>query len=152
VESIPFDPAKETPDASLSYRQKISALNNFYCHFPIATTTAKGQPFLGLYRQLIEESNRWDITYRAAYAAPSTSKSNKRLNQTPRQFYDEIDAVVLMLGISMKDLSETIYNAVLVKPRPSDPNDPKWKRMWELLFPIYVELRKRGYSPLDLCQ
>ncbi len=100
--------------------------------------------------------------------------TDKYRNQTPRQFYGEIDDLIVQHGLTVEKVAEIINDAYfgskikysstwrgslhrrLEKWFPfyrdwvEKRREAKWKLMFETLLPIYIELRQRGYSTYDL--
>ncbi len=141
-------------------------LNNFLSHFrflekPKETSVCDEYFPDGMYRVFAKDE--WDVTYRAqineilrgasteSFDEYCAGRSDKCLNQTPRQFYAEFDGVVERLGISPDVIAKKI-NAYLMQRR-SIPREESLRLNAKLnifLLPIYIALREVGYNKKDL--
>jgi hypothetical protein len=153
--------------SELSLNQGVLFLNNFFCHFSLLNSpeeTLVCEEFYpdGLYRML--QKDRWDVLSRisiknfllkhlshVALDECCADRSDKRLDQTPRQFYAEVDGVVESLGISAEEIAKRI-NAVLMQRH--DVSIEELRRLTAeldtFLLPIYIALREAGYNKADL--
>lgn len=117
-------------------------LNNFYCWFPIGDTPHKHKNPLGLYRTVF--TGRDTVSRTMMCENEKCHFSEKAANQTANEKFDSFDACVKEMGIPMVTLSE-IINRAFGKRKEED-----FELLWNLMIPIYIELRKRGYSPADI--
>lgn len=130
-------------------------MNNFHMHFPIGNipndATESAMTPQGFYRAFSLE-RCWNITRRLLLSQDPSSSDNdkakysdKRLDQTAEQFYEEIDKTVQEVGIPMKKISEVVNRRMF-----GESGEVLYKDMWEVLLPVYRALRKKGYSHGDL--
>lgn len=91
-------------------------------------------------------SHKESILYEGPHA--KRGRSEKWLEQNPAEFYGEIDRTVSELEISMEKLAETVNRFVFLS-REKDP-EPLYEELLEILLPVYIALRKKGYSRRDL--
>lgn len=119
------------------FQQRV--LNNFYMRF------SKGG---GSYRWFIDVHTKdWDSRPSEKPGAVQGKMSNLRWNQTNREFYETLDLVIGECGCTLIEVRKAIdiFNDwIRVQP------EPRHKQLWEILRPIYVALRKKGYSISDL--
>ncbi len=143
---VPYDATKE------------QSLNNFYLSFPYS---AEGQ---GLVR--VASAVFWDITFREVYRGMCRSEqefqqccseySNKHLNQTPGQFFAELDSTVIEVGHNLGCIAEKIraYGEVSEHCLESDETltmaRKLSKELEDYLTPVYVALRLKGYNRKEL--
>jgi len=133
------------------FRRYMRVLNNFHMHFPAGNSphNYEDEPIFseGYYRFMANEAG-WDSTFRELGYNPRF-QSEKRLNQTPKQFYEEVDRTVEELGMSMTSVSEAV-NLMLSRRHLGIEAGSIADIVWPALYPIYVALRKKGYSKEDL--
>jgi len=146
---IPFDSAE------------LPFLNNFFAHFPVGNDPYPAAIPEGLYRMTGHLASFWGKTYKESMIESGLSeselqdyysdRSDKRLNQTPEQFYAEVDRTVQELGMDMTLIQKTI-NIFLHDSRvESCENSLELSKILdEFLAPVYVALRNRGYNKADL--
>jgi hypothetical protein len=142
--------------------QKVQFLNCFFRHFRFMERP-KGTPasiFLDGWSRM-QHQDQWSVSRRTGisnypFSYPSLAeccadRSDKRLDQTPRQFYAEVDGVVESLGISAEEIAKRI-NAVLMQRH--DVSIEELRRLTAeldtFLLPIYIALREAGYNKADL--
>ncbi len=117
-------------------------MNNFYIHF------ANWE--LG-YRQIYKE-HRWDKTYRDYLIELGLSEQTDSdfqtysllyLSQTGRQFFEAVDQAVLEAGVDKTHLETmaTKFNKL---------SEDERRQFLEILFPVYLKLREKGYNHRDL--
>ena len=132
-------------------RRYIRVMNNFHLHFPAGNDphNYEDQPtfFEGFNRFMAKEAG-WDSTYRELGGNP-LFLSDRKLNQTPRLFYEEIDLTVEELGLGMASVSQAV-NLMLSQRHHGIEAGRVADIAWAALYPIYVALRKKGYSKEDL--
>ncbi len=154
--NTPFTPEEVAhPDGASYYGAVMRVLNNFDLRFPIGDKPNKSGAPLGFYRDLVAKKKKWSMTGREYRGGSNEDYSERHLSQTVRQFYDEIDAVAKELGVPMSKISKAINTARLGKRETEilaaeKQKEKRWKEVWQLLIPIYSELRRRGYSKQDL--
>lgn len=150
--STPFSSAEVEMREGENYVQAFSRiLNNFYLRFPLGSL-----PFnhphspLGAYRMISVEydlGNKVNRDGLDGHEKLSALHSKKWADLTINEFHHDIDVTVEKLGISMASVSVVINDALGTH---ECYRGPKYKRMLEVLLPIYTELRRQGYSPQDL--
>lgn len=144
--------------------EELLNLNNFFAHFPFGDSPYEQVFPLGLYRNNLQD--HWNITAfeflqgMREFASDETvrgylaQRSDKRLAQTPAQFYAEVDTVVKHLGMSLEDVTRKINVYLHDRDQLSfnQRNDAMKLHfdLCEYLTPIYIALRKSGYNPQDL--
>lgn len=132
-DDTPYDPSELEKDSL--------GLNNFHLHF----VDSEGKSY---YRDLYQYPNKlklWDSRpIDDKRQRPDPQISSRKWNVTPRQFYEEVDAVTAVLGIDPQDIAN------LIEKFNSNYSKGVEKKLWDLLIPVYVKLRKRGYSRFDL--
>ena len=109
-------------------------LNNFHLHLP------HENPGLMIYRNMITfiDKEAWNKPFGEIMSIVSGGReggatySELFLNQTPKEFYAVVDEVTEMRKIDPKKI-------FAVKEQSQE-------KMNKLLMPIYVDLRKKGYS------
>jgi hypothetical protein len=115
-------------------------MNNFYMYFSPD----------GVYRRELR-GQCWNITWIAYLLQDKDAEgltqpySHKRLHQTGEEFIAEMDRTVEELGKS-KDITEAIRRFY---SKESD-REQLYKGLWDSLLPVYIALRKKGYSARDL--
>ncbi len=144
----PFDESEVTLDLSQGWTiGYCSVLNNFHLHFPLGDVPVNTGNSEGMYRTMAKGFG-WDRIF-----AETMEENDRcfftelRLSQTGAEFYAVLDATVAALDIQMPQISETINAAVLDK---SGDNAERYRVMYELLLPIYREMRRKGYDVMDL--
>mgnify|MGYP001611295862 CR=1 FL=1 len=150
---IPFDQEKEIPTKTKgTYRDHhCGRFNNFYLHFPFGKAGEVDSPD-GYNREIARKCPYWDnkpddneVQKRLKHN--TYNESRKHLSQSGKEFYDDIDAVLVELNIPMSSISEALYKTQILRSE----DDADWQRMYDLLSAVYAALRKRGYNKQDLC-
>lgn len=127
-------------------------LNNFFCHFPVSCERGISGKLVvtddGHYRNQITELDEWDVR-EIYFSQADTEKihSQRFLEQTPRQFYAELDLVIATLGIDIEKLCQTVAQYSYEKKTEQSSEE-----IWTLLLPIFIAMRKLGYSKAELVQ
>lgn len=111
-------------------------LNNFFFYF-----------LEGGYRSRLKESGKWKCSFRE-FTSPNL-RSDKKLDQTPEQFYTEIDTTVVEIGMKLDDVSFFLYR-FFEDGGTSLTDDVHFEELWKVLSPIYIALRKKGYTSQDI--
>lgn len=130
-------------------------LNNFFCHFPFGKTPYETTYPEGFYRGILAEhmhETPGEFTKDAyEYGTYDDERSDKKLNQTYAMFWEEVDSAVVEVGLSLEDVSRVI-NIYLHGRNVVDRNVAvqMHKAVDSFLFPIYENLRERGYNKQDL--
>jgi hypothetical protein len=137
-------------------------LNNFFCHFCIGDEPYKiNLPAEGHYRGLLTDCwNRTQFEHCKESGIFNDdedlqryceNKSDKRLNQTPAEFYAEVDQTIIEVGMTIELVAQTI-NAYLHERRGKigDMACEIQNKLESFLLPIYIALRKKGYNKADL--
>lgn len=137
-------------------------LNNFFCHFHIGNDPYPTDQPEGFYRNVGRGGKFAGRTYRDFVAEFSglsgkdleeyfVDRSDKRLSQTPEQFYAEIDRTIREVGIDMEKLQREINVYTHDRSLDNWKNDKKmFENLCKLLMPIYIALRRKGYNREDL--
>ncbi|HEY0907817.1 MAG TPA: hypothetical protein VGE35_00530 [Candidatus Paceibacterota bacterium] len=131
--------------ATDDHRGVVGVLNNLCLRFPGSVDVA---PDLGRSRYNVDELGIWDERISEKWAKdgsrPGWEYSQLRLSQTNREFFAAIDRAVCEAGIAL----ESIKEANLALGRLTGK---AWAEEYEKKFlPIYIVLRKKGYSRRDL--
>lgn len=113
-------------------------LNNFFFYFPGPNG----------YREGLQSRGQWKTPFRE-FISPDL-RSDKRLDQTPEQFYTEIDATVAEIGMELEDVSAFLCRFFAEGGTSNDEDDARFEELWKTLSPIYVALRKKGYTSQDV--
>jgi hypothetical protein len=108
----------------------------------------------GVYRTLTKSMDKWDMPLLGTVRPESLAEirrthSEKRLAQTGKEFYEEIDRTVAELGISAKELASTV-NRFQFGEKTTEEREKLAEKLLELLIPVYAALREKGYSRHDL--
>lgn len=130
-------------------------LNNFFCNFPWGNIPYETVYPGGLYRESLAE--HMDETYRnfckdsCANHVDDEVRSNRKLEQSFREFFEEVDSAVVEAGLLLEDVSRVIN--IYLHERRSVAQDvaiQMCQKLDSFLFPIYKILRERGYNKQDL--
>ena len=135
-------------------------LNNFYAMLPCEDI----QPGGGSRRKLCLNLGIMDISLRDRATAEGKTReaigqSELAWDQTPRQFFETIDRTINELGIPMERILELQHQVYMVTDEPISyrPNPREVKKatrllgsLYELVLPVYAELRVQGYWHDDL--
>jgi hypothetical protein len=136
----------------VSEKDTCTFLNNFFCHF-----NCPGHELFpeGLYRTT--SKNFWNTTFNNYAGRLGQDESydelgsEKKINQTPSQFYSEIDEVTNLLQVDTKKVTHLILEMQQFQNIGNNIDAEKvYEGLDKHLRPIYLELRNRGYNPEDL--
>ena len=143
----------------MPYREgEIACLGNFRLHFRVGNL-----PFIvdmpdGLYRTNLREGGYWEMTFHDRirqiarsehdYHQYCLERSQRKLAQTPAQFYAVVDQMVAESHIPASRIERAIN--VLIGDAENMPC--KFDALTHLLFPVYIALRHQGYVISDLCR
>ena len=152
----------------------VRLFNNFFNLFPLGEKPyPSNESPQGAKRGL--EAKNWDVVRKnngIGVFGDNDEHANwytdKYRNQTPHQFYNEVDQIICECGFTVEKVAEIVNDAYLRCERPlwkrklenrippykrlmQRTREKKWKLMFETLLPVYVELRHRGYSHYELC-
>jgi hypothetical protein len=135
AEHVPFD------------EEELLFLNNCWCHFILGEKATIPQ---GPYRTHHEDD--WDIPMCTSIRCFEQDIidyyhqecSDKKLGQTPAEFYAELDKTIVEVGLSVDLVAETI-SAYLVERKTNHS-----AKIEPFLAPIYKAFRLKGYNRLDL--
>lgn len=112
----------------------------------------------GLYRTCLRDEGYWHRTFRDRIlriaispddcARYCSERSQKKLGQTPAQFYLAVDEAIDESRISSARIAKTINGLI------GDVEDMPRKidALEGILFPVYIILRNWGYVEADLCR
>ncbi len=144
--------------------EELNFLNNFYTRFQLGTEPYPQRYPEGLHRFTMRGCG-WDKTTLASLRESlgdgfrdeadlldyCQAHSDKYLNQTPAEFYAEIDAVMGELGISTEVIARHLNVKVHEQQtRSLDGSGPFVDDLNLPLRPIYQALRERGYNKKEL--
>ncbi len=150
------------------FSEEETFINNFYCHFPWPSNPDFPE---GLQRHL-RKLDGWDKTGIDSirilidkfddaddFGEYLNNHSERYLNNTAEQFYKEVDAVTIELGLSIEVIQAKIAAARSKEPRLKQAanDDGTSQESYaandrdKYLFPIYKVLRQRGYNKFELC-
>ncbi len=128
-------------------------LNNFHERFPLGESL---MPKEGLARFVIHRENSWDIINRTRFGNIFKKNkslgdvhefcfrfSDKFLDQTPREFFTEVDKTALECRLSVESITERIVLA-----RGTDLQT--YLARDDYLRPVYIALRMKGYNKKEL--
>ena len=120
---------------------KENFLNNFHTRFPSERLQAHPE---GLSRSVAKAY--WNETYRNVlrdmlgqvdFTKYCTRRSDLYLDQTPGQFFEEVDRTVFEVGLSLGNIAKKINNGVD-------------EELHDYIRPVYVALREKGYNQAEL--
>lgn len=152
---ITDDVEAELQEARRSYGDawREEYLKNFFTHFP----TLDDQ---GSRREQANINRTRDIPY------ADNAASHIKQKQTPREFYKTIDDTLMQLVteglLSRHDIIQatehlTAYtdqiSVIAIRGEPDDQSQDaaQLREFYRVIFPVYVALRKKGYTREDLC-
>ncbi len=109
----------------------------------------------------------WNTTHRSIYRGREhllgynfeivlKKLSDKYLDQTPAEFYREVDSTVTELGLDSSLIATKIKNYLAIpsklKPRNADElsTHKEARALTDYIVIIYIVLRKKGYNSFDL--
>lgn len=125
-------------------------LNNFHLNFPYGNRPYPCNGPLGPYREAfkIVGEDLMDMTFLQNWEGflRQSPHSGHYFRTTPRKYYAELDVVAAQTGKPVEHIAE-LLNIMFVGGRR---DEKMWKALFEVLIPIYVEMRKRGYNIHDL--
>lgn len=131
-------------------------LNNFHLNFELGTRpydpATRGALLGGGYRQLALEQGLLSTVRREFQGEEVAGHSDLWLDQTFSEFYEAIDAAIVELGISKDDISVAVNKVVLGPRLQGEAREALIQTLWDLTAPVYVALRKKGYTRTDLRQ
>ena len=145
-------------------QEELVFLNNFYTRFQLGTEPHPQKYPEGLHRFTMKACG-WEKTKRASLKESVGSgfhdevdlldyyqaHSDKYLDQTPAEFYVEVDTVMTELGISAEEIARYLNIKVHEQQtRPPGRSGPFVDDLNLPLRPIYQALRERGYNKKDL--
>ncbi len=145
----PFDESEIVLDLSQGWAiGYCNILNNFHLHFPLGDIPVKTGGNEGMYRSQARELGAWDRPFGETMEEDGGRFFTElRLRQTGAEFYAVLDGVVATLGLQMPRISEAINDARVNKV---GDQEEKHRVLYELLLPVYKEMRKKGYDVMDL--
>ncbi|MBI3559173.1 hypothetical protein HY085_02145 [Candidatus Gottesmanbacteria bacterium] len=118
-------------------------LNNFSLHLPghmyhylLMEPTRIDKQFIEVIRISVREGRTSEDTLKRAVQ----ESSELYLNQTPREFFAKFDSAIKEAGLDTEKFEELL--------KSSSPE--KYKKMNDLLEPVYKLLRLEGYNDHDL--
>jgi uncharacterized protein YeaO (DUF488 family) len=133
-------------------------LNNFYTRFPLSVENQ------GLARMVAV--NHWNQVHREVYRRYCDDEqdfqdfcakySDRFLDETPSQFFAELDRTVVETGLSLEAVTEKV-NAFQVAFKHLFESEEKRaeahrvsKELNDYLTPVYIALRAKGYNRKEL--
>ncbi|HEY0907816.1 MAG TPA: hypothetical protein VGE35_00525 [Candidatus Paceibacterota bacterium] len=126
-------------------RTLVALIGNLHLHFP-QTADVGGR---GYYRKLVETQGLWDnvpISEVSDEDPLDWRESPLRLSQTNRQFYTQLDETIGSLGFTPEKMGAKYLSLTSLEGEAWD------KEFVAFYLPIYVALRRKGYSPKDLSE
>jgi hypothetical protein len=144
-----FPELAEVPGEAWSTRF-IRVMNNFHLRFP----TVSDPP--GYYRKITEKQNGMDRTYAERFGPledwnrgkdEGSLTSSLHWHQTGREYYTELDCTVVEEGGNLSAIAAGID--AFEAQRDAD-TEAAYEALWHLLLPIYIGMRKKGYTSYDL--
>ncbi len=135
--------------------EDLGFLNNFFCHFRFGESQVMPD---GLYRTV--RASYWHIVQREYMKSEAkmyggnlaeyfSSRSDKALDQTPAEFYNEVDRTTIEVGCNV----EVIMEMILDFQKPNNTREQtfeKFDALEKYIRPIYTALRQKGYNRSDL--
>ena len=149
----PFAPEEVARNDGETYHETFfRVLNNFHFRFPFGNTPNESKYPEGYYKTLAISFGHFDKVFGEAHPSVISYgiSSERRMKKTSREFFAEIETAVKELGFSESQIAEALNVVCLCHNDDPVARDGEWKLVWEMLCPIYIELRKRGYSKQDL--
>lgn len=130
-------------------------LNNFFCHFCFDKKHLMPD---GFYRTI--SAKHWNTTFRDYMKGQIdhfvdklegyfSSRSDKILDQTPAEFYAEVDRATIEVGCDATVIAEMICD-FKDKSNTREQAIDKYTLLDSYIRPIYMALRKEGYNKVDL--
>lgn len=136
------------------FSEEEAFINNFHSHFPWPTNASYPQ---GIRRHLRRLDGYWErtgreyvermrnvLTEEEDFAEYLGEHSDRYLKKTAAQFYEELDSLIVELGLSM----ESIVEKIEVSKDSQNLKDAQERDSY--LFPLYKALRQRGYNKFEL--
>lgn len=143
-------------------KEEVAFLGNFFYHFRFGDESGCPE---GIWRTCVTDV--WNTTHREIYEGRAClfkdhfsevfgKLSDKYLNQTPSDFYGEVDSTIIELGLDSSVISKKIKNFVAIPSKLKPKNalelstHTEARALTDYLVIIYIALRKKGYNPFDL--
>ena len=128
---------------------------NFATRLPLYDYSIPPRDYMGDKRELTAFLGVLDTPHRERYSRYGTEGHSERfLNLTPRQFYDEIDATIIELGIPIDQVKYLKERALAAgnseKPADFDRSRNYDRELATLTMPVFIRLLEKGYTRKDL--
>jgi len=147
LKTKPYTPAETVRRRGESYSHAhMRVLNNFFMRFPVGNDPHNTDGDEGLHRR--NSKPDWNVPSIVTY--PDQGYSEKKGSQTPAEFFAEVDRTVAELGIEIAEISRRINRWIYEGKKSDEARERLSKEMWDILIPVYIALRKKGYSRKDL--
>lgn len=110
--------------------------NNFYLRFhPVE-------------RELAQKYGSWEVSLEQCFPNNFKDYSRLRRSQSPKQYYETLDAAVAQTNTSLETLKQ------LAQQIAGNKDEAGFNRLHaqfvELVLPAYIKLREQGYNQQDL--
>jgi hypothetical protein len=139
-------------------------INNFFCRFPYGEGSAYPEgttrfSYAKHWDDVIRQSIRNSlerISSKVDFIDYCATRSDLYLDQTPRQFFAELDRTVVELGLSVEAITAKIRTFHSASKSLFNSDDSRRvannasREMNEYLKPVYIALRRKGYNKADL--
>lgn len=133
-------------------------LNNFYTRFPLSVENQ------GLARMVAV--NHWNQVHREVYRGYCrdgqdfqdfcAKYSDRFLDETPAQFFAELDRTVAEVGLSLEEVSkkiralEAVFELLFESEEKRAEAERVSQELIDYLTPVYIALRAKGYNSKEL--